>query len=119
MAETQTHEWSDISEEELLADYKDPDGDSPVESYEEKLELLADFDLEPVTEQLEEDGVEDAAYLEAQFRRFTQLRIQRPSAHIAPAPKLDEYWHKLILDTRRYHDFCDQIVGQYWHHIPA
>ncbi|PSP79158.1 hypothetical protein BRC81_06740 [Halobacteriales archaeon QS_1_68_20] len=94
------------------------------EEYEESLQKLRDFHLEPVTERLRErHGVENAGELENKFRRFIkaelQMRKESKDESLSPSPELDEYWHQFILDTPRYHEFCDEILGGYLHHVPT
>lgn len=89
---------------------------------EDQLEALRNYNLEPVNKQLRDryDGFEeeDINELEQKFRRFMKIFIVEPDANPAPAEDVDEYWHKFILDTRRYHHFCDRVFGEYIHHIP-
>lgn len=88
------------------------------EKYEQAIETLRDFDLSPVSEQLWDEGVEDVDSLEAHFRRFIKYVLDNPYEKVAPSPAVDQYWHKFILNTKLYHEFCDQIFGEYLHHTP-
>jgi hypothetical protein len=36
-----------------------------------------------------------------------------------PSRAVDEAWHELILDTRRYQTFCNNAFGQFLHHKPS
>jgi hypothetical protein len=74
-------------------------------------------DLEPVTERLKRKGVADAEALEREFRKLALLWEQYPTTPLAPSRRLDSYWHELILDTRRYREFCDAL-GRVVEHVP-
>ena len=36
-----------------------------------------------------------------------------------PSQAVDEAWHALILDTRRYQLYCERAFGRFLHHVPA
>lgn len=36
-----------------------------------------------------------------------------------PSQAVDEAWHALILDTRRYQLYCQKVFGRFLHHLPA
>lgn len=92
--------------------------DLPEEEYNQAVERLRNFDLSPVSEQLRDEGVEDVDSLEAHFRRFIKCVLDNPYEKVAPNPAVDKYWHKFILNTNLYHEFCDEIFGAYLHHTP-
>lgn len=95
-------------------------GEMSDEEFERRLQNLRDFDLSPVTKRLEfKEDLDNAEELEAKFRRFAKMQLERPDDPIAPSRAIDKYWHALILDTRRYHKFCDQVFGEYLHHVPG
>lgn len=94
-------------------------GTLPEEEFETRLEALREFDLEPVTERLRREGVENADELEMKFRRFAKLLLERPEEEFGLSAELDEYWHAFILDTVRYHRFCEAVFGDYLHHVPG
>lgn len=95
-----------------------PDG--PDEEFEQRLQALREFDLSPVTERLRyKEDRDDAEDLEMKFRRYAKLLLERPDADVAISEDLDEYWHAFILDTPRYHRFCEQVFGEYLHHVPG
>lgn len=85
---------------------------------DEQLQKLREFDLSRINQQLRNDGYDNVEELEAKFRRFIKLIIENPDSEITPSPEVDEYWHKFILDTREYHRFCEEVVGQFIHHMP-
>jgi len=85
---------------------------------DEQLQRLREFDLSRINQQLRNDGYENVEELEAKFRRFIKVIIENPDSEISPSPEVDEYWHKFILDTREYQQFCDEVLGQFIHHTP-
>lgn len=87
--------------------------------FEERLQALREFDLAPVTERLRREGVENADELEMKFRRFAKLLLEEPDVEFGISAELDEYWHAFILDTVRYHRFCEAVFGDYLHHVPG
>lgn len=96
--------------------------DSTEKTSEERLEALREFDLTPVTKRVEhrKDVPEEKAQeLENKFKRFVKATVEYPEKTISPSPELDEYWHAFILDTVRYHEFCDRVLGRYMHHVPG
>lgn len=38
---------------------------------------------------------------------------------LAPSKDIDEFWHYHILDTKKYHNDCENIFGYYLHHQPS
>ncbi|MEK6820985.1 MAG: hypothetical protein AABY11_01125, partial [archaeon] len=54
-----------------------------------------------------------------EFKRFVALSIihQQPIGMVSP--RVDAVWHEFILHTREYVDFCNTVVGNYFHHAPA
>lgn len=90
------------------------------EEFEHRLQNLREFDLSPVTRRLEIKGeVEDAEQLEKKFRRYAKMLLENPDKEIPPTPEIDEFWHALILDTVRYEQFCDEVFGEFLHHVPG
>lgn len=79
--------------------------------------FIMGYDLGPVTRRLAKRGVPDAEALEAEFRKLSTLWVHHPDAMLAPAAQVDEFWHELILDTRRYRDFCQGAFGAPIEHI--
>lgn len=88
---------------------------------------LRDFDLTPITERVKRRRnveEEQAEALEGKFKKFTLMALEErgpeddPDKEIAPSELLDEYWHEFLLDTRRYHEYCDYVFGYFMHHNP-
>jgi len=86
------------------------------EDVNSSLEKLRDFDLKPVTMRLEEEGHSEAEKLEEEFRKFAALTIINEDTTVVPSERLDIFWHKFIMDTRRYQRFCDEVLGSFLHH---
>lgn len=82
------------------------------------IDRLRDYDMSFVTRQLEAEGMSNARELEAKFRRYLKAVIEQPEAGVEPSEEVDAYWHKFVLNTRKYHEFCEDIVGVYLHHVP-
>lgn len=90
------------------------------EEFDERLQELREFDLRPVTDRVREKrGYENAEELEMKFRRFAKLLLEQPDTEFGLSADLDEYWHAFILDTARYHRFCEAVFGGYLHHVPG
>src|SRR5690242_584878 len=53
--------------------------------------------------------------LERELRRFLSLPLLVPNSKFpfAPAIRVDEFWHEVILNTPRYRGLCDRIYGRY------
>jgi hypothetical protein len=110
---------------------KEMEPNDPEKSKEEYvqhgLKNLREFDLTPVTERVErrrDTGDSTAEELEDKFKKFTLMTLKErgpdddPDKEIAPSDALDEYWHEFLLDTRRYHEYCDYVFGYFMHHNP-
>lgn len=55
---------------------------------------------------------------EEHYKMFLKLHILCPHAVIAPTTSIDEFWHRHILDTRKYQEDCQNVFGSYLHHFP-
>lgn len=49
--------------------------------------------------------------------KFTLMELHGKKASMA-SEKVDEVWHQFILFTPQYHEFCEQMLGRYLHHVP-
>lgn len=85
------------------------------------LKKLEGYDFSPVTSSCvqrygwsRKKGVET----EIEVKRFFSLAFLDPGHYHIPAPDVDEYWHRMILHTKWYMEFCLAIFGQYYHHTP-
>lgn len=60
-----------------------------------------------------------AQEMELEYRRFLYLNALYPEMPIAPSPMVDSYWHQHIIDTHRYAEDCQQVLGRFLHHQPC
>ena len=56
--------------------------------------------------------------VEELYRQFLKLHLLEPGKVIVPTKDIDAMWHYHILDTRKYHEDCQNIFGYYLHHFP-
>lgn len=52
------------------------------------------------------------------YKRFLYLNLKYPNSVIVPNKTIDQFWHKHILDTRKYAHDCDRVFGYFLHHFP-
>lgn len=100
------------------------------EDLHEKLKYIADFDMTRQRNALlenhtrvssdEEISSSEIDLIEQEFKRFLSLPLLFPTAQypFVPSGKVDAMWHKFILDTKRYREFCDNVYGEYLDHTP-
>lgn len=81
-------------------------------------ERLERFDFSPVTARLQRKGMAEAPELEREFKRFATLWAVERGTPLSPSKPVDEYWHAIVLDTKRYSAFCETVYGRFIHHIP-
>jgi len=53
-----------------------------------------------------------------EYRRYLTLKKLYPSAELVPNKLVDEFWHAHILDTKAYHEDCQNLFGYFLHHFP-
>lgn len=53
-----------------------------------------------------------------EFQRFMALLRSYPGLGML-SPQVDNIWHSLILNTRRYQEFCEKFIGRFVHHLPC
>lgn len=53
-----------------------------------------------------------------QYRNFVFLHRKYKDTTLPPSRDIDEVWHAHILHSQEYHEFCNLIFGEYWHHNP-
>jgi hypothetical protein len=85
------------------------------------LQRLQDYDLSPVRERLMRDGqvpshLVDEAMLE--FRRYVGLHYLVPCPRLMFSDHVDHVWHTFLLFSRLYADFCQLVLGHFFHHDP-
>lgn len=90
----------------------------------ERLELIAAFDMnEQKIISVQERIVPelDAGVLLRELKRYLSLWVIEPDPDypFAPSKLVDELWHIFLMDTVKYHAFCEQCIGNFIHHRPA
>ena len=65
-------------------------------------------------------GVDEATARlhERELKRWLALAALNPDAEYVMLGTLDELWHAFILFTRKYAQFCEEVVGHFVHHAP-
>ncbi|NPA72771.1 MAG: hypothetical protein GXO35_08080 [Gammaproteobacteria bacterium] len=64
-------------------------------------------------------SVEKILEAEDLYKKWLVLhQVYGESLVLAPNDLVDEYWHTHILDTRKYMDDCQKVLGYYLHHYP-
>ncbi len=53
-----------------------------------------------------------------EFKRYIALMGLHGKKASMASEKVDEVWHQFILFTPQYHEFCEQMFGEYLHHVP-
>jgi hypothetical protein len=85
-------------------------------------EEIAGLDLACVAYKVCRDegwSLEEVDEAEAQYRAFLQvIRNAEPGFSAAPSRTIDIFWHHHILDTQKYIQDCEAILGRYIHHFP-
>jgi len=84
---------------------------------EGRLPVLAKRKLRQQYPQFE---AKDADLVERGFRQFFMACARSDGKYVAmPSKAVDAYWHALILDTKRYAEWCERTLGRFLHHVPA
>jgi hypothetical protein len=52
------------------------------------------------------------------YRCFLQANLDNPRLRLAPTKEIDTFWHHHILDTQKYIEDCNAVLGYYLHHFP-
>jgi len=61
---------------------------------------------------------EKADYVERRVKMFFSLAFLDQGNYHIPEVDVDEFWHRMILHTMWYVQFCDDIFSEYYHHTP-
>jgi hypothetical protein len=56
--------------------------------------------------------------MEIAYKRFLTLTVKYPDETIAPSKDVDKFWHGHILDTMKYAEDCQNVLGYFLHHFP-
>jgi hypothetical protein len=95
--------------------------DRPVEQVVAAIHAL---DLDPIKFKLmdPEEGQgwsrDFADRTELAYRRFLTLVATHPEETIVPSRNVDKFWHGHILDTLKYAEDCERVLGHFLHHFP-
>lgn len=56
-----------------------------------------------------------------EFKKYVALvDLNRGKGKMSmPSERVDEVWHQFILFTPQYHEFCNEFLGKYLHHLPT
>ncbi|MDP3917441.1 MAG: hypothetical protein Q8Q42_04115 [Nanoarchaeota archaeon] len=83
---------------------------------------LDSFEAPYLEEKLMEKGLfgshEEYAEAFGEFKRFVALTMMYGRDMSMMSRKVDEVWHQFILFTPQYHQFCNDFLGGYMHHLP-
>ena len=90
----------------------------------DSLSRLERFEAPYVEEKLLKDGKlvrEDYQEAFTEFKRYVALvNLNKGRGAMSMSSKeVDEVWHQFILFTPQYHEFCDEVLGRYLHHVPT
>lgn len=85
----------------------------------ERVKLI---NLEPIVERLVRIHGwprKTALQVEEQYRNYLFLKKKYGDQYsLPPSIEIDEFWHNHILHTKKYHQDCLLIFGEYLHHNP-
>jgi hypothetical protein len=62
--------------------------------------------------------IETAMNHECELKRWLVLSALNPEEEYVMLSSIDEIWHAFILFTRRYAEFCNDVLGRFVHHRP-
>lgn len=82
---------------------------------------IDELNLSCVKEKLQDKhqwSTERCEAAEKDYLRFLKLALLERGKEISPLGDIDEMWHTHILFTKKYHQDCQRIFGQYMHHNP-
>jgi hypothetical protein len=83
---------------------------------------VAALDLSSVIAELtakEKWSAEKAEHVEGEYRWFLSLHVYYPNELFVPLSQdLDTFWHRHIVDTRKYAQDCQIVFGYFLHHNP-
>ncbi|QWT14556.1 hypothetical protein [Sphingobium xenophagum] len=86
-----------------------------------RLDSLSQYDFSAITDDVTRKyGWKSAKSIsvEKQVKQFFALAFLDPGYYHIPEEDVDEYWHRMILHTVWYSDFCQSVFGQFYHHTP-
>lgn len=87
----------------------------------EKLLELETYDFREINQSVQTKynwTQEKTEHYEREAKKFFALAFLDAGAYHIPEADVDEYWHRMILHTKFYNEFCQKIFGTYYHHTP-
>ena len=84
-------------------------------------EQVAQLDLGGVITRMQKDlGVNDEVATRAEdlYKKFLILKHLYPNERLVPPKIVDEFWHRHMLDSRKYQADCQELYGDFLHHDP-
>jgi len=84
---------------------------------------LDNFEAPYLEERLLSDGKlknsEEYREVFIEFKKYVALnKISGKKMMTMLSDQVDEVWHQFILFTPQYHEFCNETLGEYFHHQP-
>jgi hypothetical protein len=70
------------------------------------------------SEPLRQIALEDTSATVVEYKKFLRMMIEDHGAWYTPSKLVDELWHRHILDSVGYCNFCKRVSGAYLHHTP-
>jgi len=84
--------------------------------------VLEELDLARMTNKLiSEDSFGTLDYVNfciGEYKKFLRMIVIYPELTLVPPKDVDKVWHRHILDTFAYQDFCEKFCGYFLHHVP-
>ncbi len=93
-------------------------------STRERVERVRSLDLGPIKFKLvrgtegQKVDLHEVELMEVEYKRFLTLFLKYPGQRLVPNKKVDAFWHAHILDTLKYAEDCDHVLGHFLHHFP-
>jgi len=99
-----------------------PADDSDTTSGSIDWDALEQLDLSQMIDKLiEEDHLGDQEYVNhciREYKKFLHMIVLHPDTYFVPPKDIDKVWHRHILDTFKYQEFCYDFCGYFIHHLP-
>jgi hypothetical protein len=95
-----------------------------LETVEIQMDDIEALDLSMIKRKLQdpEEGMgwtaEACDEVEVEYKRYLALKRAYPDREIVPNQPVDKFWHYHILDTLKYAEDCQAILGYFLHHFP-
>ncbi len=71
-----------------------------------------------MSEPLRQIALDDTGATVVEYKKFLRMMIDDHGAWFTPSKLVDELWHRHILDSVGYCNFCERVNGAYLHHTP-